>query len=170
MASLGPQLIAGHTLGSVVHGSCWGVGAGGRMLSPRHQGFSRGSQRSAFFSHQLWLPFSLLLWHICSLPSCSCPSCLVSLHLAAGQGVPTRASTSFRSGSHGGRRGCEGSAAERPTPLLHPDCYLTRLPGDSDRCRGRAHDRFGAALPPPTAGRGLQRECVLGVGRGESRQ
>lgn len=36
MASLGPQLIAGHTLGSVVHGSCWGAGAGGRRLFPRH--------------------------------------------------------------------------------------------------------------------------------------
>lgn len=37
------------TLGSAVHGNCWGMGAGGRRFSPRHGGFSRGSQRSAFF-------------------------------------------------------------------------------------------------------------------------
>lgn len=104
----------------------WGRAAAG---SPPGTGISPEAPRGVrSFSHQLWLPFSLLLWHIWSVPSCSCPSYLVLSHLAAGQGAPTRASTSFRSGSHEGRR--EGVLQSAPSLLHHPDCYLTRLPGD----------------------------------------
>lgn len=81
----------------------WGWAAAG---SPPGTGISPEAPRGVrSFSHQLWLPFSLLLWHIWSVPSCWARCSHASLDLLQ---------------EWESRREKGGSAAERPIPAPSP--------------------------------------------------
>ena len=154
MASLRSQLTAPHS-GLRSAWELLGGGGGRPQVLPQARGFLPR------------LPEECVLFHTSSgshfpccsvsVPSCSCPSGLVLSHLAAGQGAPTRASTSFRNGSHEGRR--EGVLQSASSLLLHRDCYLTRLPRRARR-----------SPPPSDSGPGSAAGVRVGGGGGESRQ